>query len=222
MKHLARCLLVVGVLGATTWASAEEPQEHGGQAAEHGAGLRGAGLRGAGLRGAGHHGIDATKLALQLLNFGVLLFVLIKFGGGAMNKALGARHEQLKQDLEEATALKTAAEGRLAENQGRLANIEREIAAMRASIRQEAELEQSRLVAAAEERAKRVQQETTFLLEQLVKEAEARFRHEVSEAALKVAEDALRRAVTEDDEQRLATSFVADLLRRDDATGGTA
>ena len=43
--------------------------------------------------------IHGKSLALQLLNFAVLVFVLVKFGGPAIGKALAARHQQLKADL---------------------------------------------------------------------------------------------------------------------------
>jgi hypothetical protein len=58
-----------------------------------------------------------------------------------------------------------------------------------------------------------VQDETRFQLEQQVKEAELRFRAEVAQAALKIADELLRRSVNGGDEQRLVQSFVAELGR---------
>jgi F-type H+-transporting ATPase subunit b len=141
----------------------------------------------------------------------VLLFLLIKFGGSAINKGLRARHEQLKSDLEEAARQKAAAETRFKEQEKRLANLESELEAMRRSILKEAENEKARIIAAAEEKARRVQEETRFQLDQQVKEAEGRFRAEVAQAALKIADELLRRSVNTSDEQRLAQSFVTEL-----------
>lgn len=162
----------------------------------------------------GHHGIDAGRLALQLLNFGVLIFILVKFAGGAMNKALRARHEQLKADLQEAQRLREAAEARFKQQEGRLANLQQEIATLRTSIQREAEQEKARIIAAAEERARRIQDDTKFQLDQQVKEAELRLRSEVASAAVKIAEELLKRSVAAGDEQRLVQSFVADLGAR--------
>jgi F-type H+-transporting ATPase subunit b len=159
-------------------------------------------------------GIDPKTLGLQLLNFGVLLFILIKFGGGAINKSLRARHEQLKADMEEAARLRTAAELRFKEQEQRLANLEHELDEMRRGILAEAESEKARIIAAAEEKARRVQEETRFQLEQQVKEAELRFRAEVAQASLQIADQLLRRSVNGGDEQRLAQSFVAELGAR--------
>jgi F-type H+-transporting ATPase subunit b len=158
-----------------------------------------------------HHGIDGKRLALQLLNFGVLAAILGIFGGKAINKALAARHEQMKKDLEEASQARTAAETRLAHQERRMTNLEKEVAALRASIKEEAVNEEQRLVAAAEEKARRVQDETKFLMEQQVKEAELRFRAEVAGTAVKIAEELVRRSVKPEDTARLQQGFIADL-----------
>ncbi|HVR64016.1 MAG TPA: ATP synthase F0 subunit B, partial [Polyangia bacterium] len=123
-------------------------------------------------------GIDAKKLILQFVNFGILLFILVKFGGKAVNKSLAARHEQLKADLTAAAEAKAEAEARLRKQEQRMANLEKEIAGIRAGIAQEAEAEKARLVAAAEERARRMKEETTFIIDQQVKEGEATLRRE--------------------------------------------
>ena len=56
--------------------------------------------------------IHGKSLALQLLNFAVLVFVLVKFGGPAIGKALAARHQQLKADLAAASAARAEAQTR--------------------------------------------------------------------------------------------------------------
>jgi F-type H+-transporting ATPase subunit b len=155
--------------------------------------------------------IHAKSLLLQIFNFAVLLAILIKFGGGAINKALQARHHQLKTDLLAASEARAAAEGRLRKNDERLAGLEREIEAMRAGIKQEAEVEKARLVAAAEERAKRLREETAFVIDQQVKEAQAALRREVAEGAVRIAEQLLRRQVDAADQRRLLDGFVNDV-----------
>jgi F-type H+-transporting ATPase subunit b len=194
VKRLLQALPLALLLAAG--AAQAESAEHGAAAGEH---------------GGEHHGIDPGTLGLQVLNFGVLLFLLIKFGGGAINKSLRARHEQLKADLDEANRLREAAEARFKLQEKRLANLEQELEAMRQAILKEAEYEKTRIIAAAEEKSKRVQDDTRFQLEQQVKEAELRFRAEVAQAALKIADELLRRSVNTADEQRLIQSFVAEL-----------
>ncbi len=142
-------------------------------------------------------------MALQLLNFGVLLAILIKFGGGAVNKALSARHDQLRAEIASASAARAQAEARLRKQEDRLAGLEREIAAMRAGIKAEAEVEKAQLIAGAEERARRIREETAFVVEQQIKEAQVALRRDVADSALRVAEETLRRSVNADDHRRL-------------------
>ena len=152
--------------------------------------------------------INGKNLALQLLNFAVLLAILIKFGGGAINKALAARHELLKKEVAEATAARAQAQDLLRKQEARMAGLEREIEAMRAGIKQEAQVEKAQLIAAAEERVKRVREETLFAIEQQVKEAHIALRRDVAEQVLRVAEEILRRAVDANDQRRLLESFM--------------
>jgi F-type H+-transporting ATPase subunit b len=193
---IARLALLGLALLAAAPARAEEAAEHEG-AAEHEAAPA----------------LDTGKLALQLLNFGVLVVVIGWFGGRAINKALLARHEQLKADLVAASEARAAAEKRSAEQEKRLASLESEIAGIRAGIKEEAEAEKQRLIAAAEERAKRIGDETKFLLDQQVKEAEATLKREVAEAAVKIAEQLVTKSLNAGDQQKLVETFITDAGR---------
>jgi F-type H+-transporting ATPase subunit b len=155
--------------------------------------------------------IHPKSLAFQLINFGVLLFILIKFGGPAIGKALAARHEQLKAELAAAAEARAAALARLEQQDQRLAALEREIADIRGGIAQEAEAEKARLIALAEERSRRIREETSFALEQQVKEAELRLRREAGLAAVQLAEQLVRKALNAGDQQRLVDGFVGDV-----------
>lgn len=171
-----------------------------------------AGEHGAGHGGGEHHAtLDPKKLAFQFINFAILVGVLGFFGGKAINGALAARYDQMKRDLEEAATARAAAEVRLAEQEKRLANLEREVAALKAAIKEEAEKEQKLLLTAAEEKARRIVDETRFLMDQQVKEAEARFKDEVADAAVKIAEQIVRRSFRPEDEARLNQTFIAEL-----------
>jgi F-type H+-transporting ATPase subunit b len=155
--------------------------------------------------------INAKKLVLQFVNFGVLVFILVKFGGPAINKALSARHQQLKSDLAAAETARAEAEARLARQEARLAKLEQEIADIQAGVKKEAESEKDRLIAMAEERAKRIREETSFALDQQVKEAEANLRRETALAAVQLAEQLVKKSMDGRDQQRLVDAFVADV-----------
>jgi F-type H+-transporting ATPase subunit b len=171
--------------------------------------------------GEGEHGaaLSPGRLALQVLNFAVLVGILVFFGGKAINKALLARHQQLKADLASAAAAREAAQERLRKNEARLAGLEKEIADMRAGIKQEAEVEKTRLIAAAEERAKRMREETAFVIDQQVKEAQATLRREAADGAVRIAEELVRGSFGAEDQRRLTGSFLADVAGGDVTAG---
>ena len=183
--------------------------EHGGpvpaghdehaSAAEHGHGEH----------GSEHAAFSGKTFALQLINFSVLLFLLIWFGGRSMNKALRAKHDQLKAEIDTATRQRDEAKRAYEAQEQRVAGIEKEVAALRASMRADAEREQAALLAGAQERARKIQDEMRLQLDQQVKEAEAILRAEVASASVKLAEELLRTSVNPDDERRLAREFVA-------------
>jgi len=141
----------------------------------------------------------------------VASYLLVKFGGRPVNRALDARHNQIKADLVSAAEARAAAQARFEQQEKRLAALEHEIGAIAASIKQEAEAEKARLIAAAEDRARRIQEESAFLIEQQVKQAEEDLRREVAAAAVALAEKIVRSQLGASDQQRLIDTFVGDV-----------
>jgi F-type H+-transporting ATPase subunit b len=83
---------------------------------------------------------------------------------------------------------------------------------MRAGIKAEAEVEKAGLIAAAEDRARRIREETAFVVEQQVKEAQVALRREVADNALRIAEETLRRSVTAEDQRRMVEGFMSEVV----------
>ena len=163
---------------------------------------------------AGEHGapaLDGGRLAAQFFNFALLVAVLYFAGRGPVSKALLARHEQLKTELAAAAEVRAAAQARLEKQEKRLAALEHEIADIVSGVKQEAEAEKTRLIAVAEERASRIREETKFMIDQQVKEAEVQLRREAARAAVDAAERVVRANFGAGDQQRLVDSFVADV-----------
>jgi F-type H+-transporting ATPase subunit b len=172
----------------------------------------------------GPHGsasIDGSRLGAQLVNFAALIAVLYFGGRKAVSAALQARHSQIKSDLASAAETRAAAQARFEQQEKRLASLEQEIAAIAASIKQEAEAEKQRLIAMAEDRAKRIRDESEFIIEQQVKQAEEDLRREVAIAAVALAEKIVRTQMMPADQQRLIDSFVGDIASPTTRTNGT-
>jgi len=106
---LLRLLAIVGALSLPALAFAQEG-EHAAAGEAHEAAGEGHG-EGHGEHGEAHEAptLDWGRLGWQILNFGALLFLLVKFGGPPVAKALAARHQQIKSDLASAAETRAAA-----------------------------------------------------------------------------------------------------------------
>jgi F-type H+-transporting ATPase subunit b len=219
---ILRLIAVVCLLAVPAVAGANE-EEHQVERELQAQGEHGEHGEGAGEHGGGHEApFNAKTFMWQMLNFGALLFLLIKFGGPAVKKALQARHQQIKTDLASAADARAAAQARFEQQEKRLAALESEIATIRAGIKQEAEAEKARLIAMAEDRARRIREESEFIIEQQVKQAEEDLRREVAAAAVALAEKIIRLQMGPGDQQRMIDSFVGDIATPNGArTNGT-
>jgi F-type H+-transporting ATPase subunit b len=155
--------------------------------------------------------VNWLSVALSWLNFGVLVFILIRFGGPIIRDMLKNRHLTIKKNLDEARALREQAEKRLVEYEGRLANIEREIAEIMAGIRREADAEAARIVAAAQEGAHRMRKDAEFAISQEGRRLEIELRREAAELAIDAARKLLSGKMTEADHRKLAETFVREM-----------
>jgi F-type H+-transporting ATPase subunit b len=214
LRLVAQVAALAGALALPAAAFAEEEHPAAGEIHE-------AASEGAEHEASHEASIDAKRLAWQFLNFGVLVFILVKFGGPAVNKGLAARHEQIKSDLASAAEARAAAQQRFEKQEKRLASLENEIATITAGIKQEAEAEKVRLIAMAEERAKRIREESEFIIEQQVKQAQEDLRREVAAAAVALAEKIVRTQMQPGDQQRMVDAFVGDVAATNGAHPGT-
>jgi len=157
--------------------------------------------------------VNWLSVGLSWLNFGVLVFILIRFGGPIIKEMLRNRHLTIKKDLDEARALREQAEARLKEYEGRLANIEREIADIMTGIRKEADAEAQRIVGAAHEAATRMRKDAEFAISQEGRRLELELRREAAELAIDTARKLLSNKMTEADQKKLAETFVREMAR---------
>ena len=157
--------------------------------------------------------VNWLSVGLSWLNFGVLVFILIRFGGPIIRDMLRNRHNTIKKDLDEARTLREQAQSRLTEYEARLNNIEREIADIMAGIKREADAEAQRIIAAAQEAANRMRKDAEFAIAQEGRRLELELRREAAELAVDTARKLLASKMTEADQKKLAETFVREMAR---------
>ena len=173
----------------------------------------------------GHHGgplhidhiIHNPEFWTAVLNFSLLVFLLVKFGRAPIRDFLGGRRREMERAINEAAEAKAKAEAKLKEYTDRLGQLDSEMAKLRADLAAAAEEDKKRIVAEAEETARRMKIETDALIDQHAKALSAQVRRDLVDGAIATAERLLREKITAADQQQLADEFRRDISGTDAA-----
>jgi F-type H+-transporting ATPase subunit b len=143
-----------------------------------------------------------------LVNFLALLllfgWVIRKKG----NPALAERRKEVENELAEAQRLRAEAERRHMETATRLEKLDQEMVQIRGEMIKAGEAERDRIVAQAEEKAARMRKDTSFLIEQQIKQLRKDLTKEAASAAVLAAQDLLQKSTTDSDQDRLAEAYL--------------
>ena len=151
--------------------------------------------------------INAT-LFLQIINFAILLYILVKLLWGPLTKFLDERTQKIKSQLEKAEKLEKEASKKLEEYNRKLEEAKKEILQMRD--RAEESIAQLR-----EEKLKEAHEEAQKLIENARKEIEIEIRkvkkelqEEAARLSVLIARKFLEKEVSEEDHKKLLEEFL--------------
>lgn len=147
----------------------------------------------------------------SLINFGVLVFLVLRFGRKPLAAALLKRKENITHEINEAQRLRKAAEERLKMYEAKLEKISDELERVRREFREQGERDKQRIVAEAKERRERMQKETEIVLAQEVKQMRYELMVEVVQEATRLATEILAKGTTLGDHDRFAEAFLTHL-----------
>ncbi len=155
----------------------------------------------------------SPPFAFALLNFGILLIILAKYGGPAARKMAETRSDQIKGALDEAAKLRNAAAAKLDQYSARLSAAEAEMKTLLDNMRADAAAEKERILAAATAQAAAMQRDAEQRIAAEIQLARIALTREIAVAATQAAEQILRAKATPADHTKLVDSFVADVSR---------
>ena len=155
----------------------------------------------------------SAPFILMLVNFGLLLVILAKYGGPAARKMAESRSDQIKQALDEASALRSKAAAKLAEYEARLSEADAEITKMVEGMRADADAEKERIHANAAAVAADMQRDAELRIAAEIERARTELRAEVTAAAIAAAEKVLAAKANTADQGKLFEQFIGDLQR---------
>jgi len=147
----------------------------------------------------------------SLLNFGLLVFLGVKFGKKPLHDALVKRKDSIVRELEEARRLRESAEKRLAEYEAKLDKIHEDLDRVRSEFREQGEREKERIVAEAKERRERMKKDAELLLTQEAKQLKQELIVEVVGETTRLAAEILSKEMTLGDHDKFAEKFLAEL-----------
>jgi F-type H+-transporting ATPase subunit b len=163
---------------------------------------------------------ENTTFWAAIINFSLLVFLLRRYGKKPLHEFLVKRRAEMEQAMAEAAAAKQKAEAKYNEYNERLRTLDQELEKLRSDIERAAQEDKQRIMAEAEEAARRLRRETESLIDQHAKALSAAVRHEMVDAAVAAAEKVLREGLTESDQQRLAQEFNQQLHAEPTGTSG--
>jgi F-type H+-transporting ATPase subunit b len=139
-----------------------------------------------------------------LVLVGLLAWVIRKKG----NPALAARRAEVEQELAEAQRHRAEAEKRHMETATRLEKLDQEMVQIRGDMIKAGEGERDRIVAQAEEKAARLRKDTSFVIEQQIKQLRKELTQEAAGAAVVAAQELLQERTTDADQDQLAEAYL--------------
>lgn len=146
-----------------------------------------------------------------VVNFLVLVGLIAWVVRRKGNPALATRRAEVEKELAEAQRLRAEAEKRHLETATRLERLDEEMVEIRAEMIKAGEAERDRIVAQAEEKAARLRKDTSFLIDQQIKQLREDLTQQAANAAVVAAEELLWERTTDADQDRLAESYLARL-----------
>lgn len=143
-----------------------------------------------------------------VLNFGLLAWVLYRFGRKPLAEALAARKKSVMQEIDNATRLKNEAESRLNDYEDKLDNLDETLEQMKKDYAAQSEAERKHVLAEAEERRERMKRDVEFRLAQEAKAAKQLLLQQAVERAVAAAEELIRKKVEKPDLDKMADDYL--------------
>ncbi len=148
------------------------------------------------------------EIVWRTINLAILILLLYWFGRNMVGGFFRERRERIRKSIEEAEQARAEAERKHREYSKRLANIEKQIEAIHAELREEGERERDKIIEEATRFAERIKEQAKLAAEQEAKKVMERVRGEVADLLVGLAEERLEKELTEEDQKRLVEDFL--------------
>ena len=153
--------------------------------------------------GGEHGGGSLMEWVWRILNFGILVFILVKFAGKPLKDYFQQRKLLIEKSIKEAQEAKALAAKALAEVEERLKLKDREMEEIKSAAVASGEGEKARLIEEGERLTARILEQAKSNIDYEVKKAKDVIKAEAVEAAMQLAEEKIKSRITKEDQERL-------------------
>jgi F-type H+-transporting ATPase subunit b len=154
-------------------------------------------------------GINATWLLAQVINFGLLLFILWRFAYKPVLGMLNARKQKIQESLEYAEKVKADAAAQQKEFERKLEETRRETQAAAAAAAQVSEKEREAILAQARADARKMIDQAREQIEYERKQMLSELRGEVVRLSMLATQKVVSASLDENAHRRLVNEFLA-------------
>ena len=147
----------------------------------------------------------------QVVAFIIVAFLLVRLLKKPLLGFLLKRKEEIRNSLEEAKKRELEAQRLLAEWEGKINSMSREITLLHETLRNEGEEERRKIVERAQEEGERIKKQTQVIAEQEIKKGRMSLKKETVDLSLDLAESLLKQAIQPRDQDRLAKEYIGKL-----------
>lgn len=147
----------------------------------------------------------------RFFNLVLVIGVLVWAARKPLASFYATRSEHIRAQLAEAQQARIEAEAKLAEIEARMSRMDEEVLAIIATAEEEARQENERIASQARLEATKITERAKQEIEGLTRAAHIELKAHVAELSVKVAEETIRREITERDRDRLFDRVLAGL-----------
>ena len=147
----------------------------------------------------------------RVLNFLILAFFLVKLLKEPLSRFLQESARSIRENLQGTEEAFLQAEGELEEVEKRLESLEEETQKLRTAIGELGEKERDKIIANARQTAEHTLEKARLEAGYSVEQAKSQLRRQVIDDAVRIAEESVRKAITNSDQKRLVDEYLHNL-----------
>jgi len=155
-----------------------------------------------------HEGNKWLDLVKKAFNFFVLMGLLYWLLASKIKDFFVGRRAEIKEDLEKAVERKSEAEKKYREYSEKIDKASAEIDGILEMIKAQGVTEKKKIIEDAERTAAKMKEDAQARIEQEMKKATDELKLQVVDLSVKMAEDILKRSITQDDHKSLVKEYI--------------